>query len=486
MSIERGDLDRRHTRLVCTLGPATRDLVGPLIDAGMDVARINFSHGTPEQRHTALTAVRDQAEERELPVAVLADLSGPKIRLGDLVAGEILLEAGQPFRLRPGGPPGDRTEVAVGYGGLATDLQPGDHVLLADGAAELRVLACTNGTVETEIVRGGPVRSRAGVNVPSDRLSLPAITDKDLRDLDSALTWGVDFVAQSFVRRANDVVTLRRHLEGTAVRVMAKIETRAAVEDFDAICEEADAVMLARGDLGVEMAFEEIPVIQKDLVHRAVTAGVPVVVATQMLESMVSAPRPTRAEASDVANAVLDGADALLLSAETAIGAHPVDAARTAGRIATLAEREGRAYLPVGQRRPPASEPQAIAQAAVALVASDPRIATIACFTRTGRTAELLSATRPGVGIVAFSPDETVARTLSIRRGVTAHPSQVPADTDSMIGLMDEGLRRLHGVATGTLVIVVASTPVGRSNTNLLKIHRVGESDREPNGPPRG
>lgn len=458
---------------MCTLGPASAARVGELVDAGMDVARINFSHGTPADHAELVRAVRRASEEAGRPVGVLADLSGPKVRLGELAGGEVTLEPGDAFVLRPGGVPGDAASAPTSYPGLAADLQPGDRVLLADGAAELRVTAARDGEVVAEVVRGGLVRSRAGVNIPSERLSLPAVTDKDRADVARALDLGVDFVAQSFVRRAEDVRELRRLLGSSPVQLVAKIETRAAIDDEEKILHEADAVMLARGDLGVEIPFEEIPLLQKDLVRRAVADGVPVIVATQMLESMILAPRPTRAEASDVANAVLERADAILLSGETAIGKFPVAAAQTAARIAEAAER-GAVVFYERRRRPPDGEDEAVAYAASVLTHGDASVAAVACLTRTGRTAALLSAGWPRVPVFAMSPDPAVVRQLSLRRAVVPLHVDLPPNTDEMVAMMDRRLLATGLVSKGALVLMTGSTPVLGARTNFLKVHRLG------------
>ncbi len=329
---------RGRTKLVCTIGPATADRVGELVAAGMDVARINFSHGTPATRAAAARATHKAATERGRDLAVLADLSGPKIRIGELADGAATLEPGAQFVLRAGGDTiGGTGGARVSYARLGADLRSGDRVLLSDGAVELRVTA-TDRDVTTEVVRGGLIRSRAGVSVPSDRLSTPPLTAKDRADVPRAIELRADYVAQSFVRRASDVEELRNLLGEDGPPIVAKIETRAAIDDFDAILELVDGVMIARGDMGVELPYEEVPIIQKQLVRRALDCGVPSIVATQMLESMLASPRPTRAEASDVANAVFDGATGVMLSAETAIGAFPVEAARAAVRICATAE----------------------------------------------------------------------------------------------------------------------------------------------------
>jgi pyruvate kinase len=330
----------------------------------------------------------------------------------------------------------------------------------------------------TEVVRTGSVRSRAGVNVPAERLSLPAITERDREALTNALDLGVDLVAQSFVRSAEDVIGLRALMGWRAVPIVAKIETRPAVESVEAVLHRANAIMVARGDLGVELPMEEIPVLQKELLRAARAVGKPAVVATQMLESMIHAPRPTRAEASDVANAVLDGADAIMLSGETAVGEYPVEAARAAARIAEVAEERAAGFRTVVVPCTHTDEPSAVAHAAARITADDPEVAAIACFTGTGRTAALLSSERPPVPIYAFAADPRVRRTLNLRWGVGAIGAEEPDSTDAMIALMDEGLRERGLVETGRAVVMAASSPAGKSTTNLLKVHHVGSAVR--------
>ena len=466
-------------KLVCTLGPATEsgDSVRALADAGCDVFRVNFSHGDPKDHAKRVQVVRSVCDELGSDLAVMADLPGPKIRLGELVTEPLALSTGSRFVLRPGGGGrgnGGAGGASVTYDGLARDVRPGDRILLADGAVELIVRDAQDDDVVAEVVRGGSIRSRAGVNVPAERLGLPAITDRDREALAAALDLGVDLVAQSFVRSAADVAGLRASMGARALPIVAKIETRPAVEDIDKVVEEADAVMVARGDLGVELPMEEIPMVQKEILLAARGAARPAIVATQMLESMTHAPRPTRAEATDVANAVLDGADAIMLSAETAIGEFPVDAAATAVRIAEVAEERGSRFRAGRPSCTHADEGAAAAHAASQIAGDVPDVVAVSCFTRTGRTAAFLSSERPPVPIYALAPNPAVRRALAIRWGVRPLPAAVPDDTDDMIALMDEGLRAA-GVATdGQLVLLVAASPFGRAHTNMVKIHRLG------------
>ncbi|HSK53477.1 MAG TPA: pyruvate kinase [Clostridia bacterium] len=465
---------RRRTKLVCTIGPASQGLVGELVAAGMDVARVNFSHGSPSSRAASADRVRAAAAAAGRSVALLADLAGPKIRLGNLAGDAVELVAGSQFTLRPssGRRPGDASGAAVTYARLARDLQPGDRVLLADGAAELRVVR-TDTDVVTEVVRGGTIRSRAGVSIPSERVSAPALTAKDRTDVPRVLELEADYIAQSFVRRPADIDELRALLGPEPPPIVAKIETRPAIDAFDAILDVADAVMIARGDMGVELPYEEVPIIQKQLVRSALDRGVPTIVATQMLESMINSPRPTRAEASDVANAVFDGADAIMLSGETAIGRFPVLAAEAAVRIARLCEERGGAHLAPGAPPAVGTDSGALAYAAVALARAEPGVAGIACYTRTGRTARMLSALRPGVPIFAFSPDDTVVARLQLVHGVIARTCVPPEGHTGRLGLMAWLLAESRLAPPGTPVVLVASTAQPGSGPNALEVHRM-------------
>ncbi len=472
-------MSERRTKLVCTLGPAsaTPKMVRGLVEAGTAVFRVNLSHGTPEEQGRAVALVREAEAEIGRPLAVLADLPGAKVRLGRITPDPLRLLPGQPFHLRPGGS-GDERGASTTHPGLAADLRAGDRVLLADGAVELSVTAIDGDVVRTECVRGGIVASRQGVNVPAERLGLPGVTGRDREALRRTIDLAIDLVAQSFVRGPADVHALRSLMDDHPVPIVAKIETKPAVEQIDGILDATDGLMVARGDLGVELPMEEIPLLQKDLLRAARAVGRPVIVATQMLESMIHAPRPTRAEATDVANAVLDGADAIMLSGETAIGEFPFEAAFAASRIAAAAESQGAEYR---APQPPCThtgEAAAVAHAAASIVEEHGPVAAIACYTETGRTARLLSAERPGCPIFAFVPDLAARRATTLLWGVTPLPAEVPADTDAMVTLMDEGIRKSGLVEPGRAVVMVAASPAGRTTTNMLKIHVVGSPVR--------
>ncbi|MDH5223302.1 MAG: pyruvate kinase [Actinomycetota bacterium] len=468
-----------RTKLLCTLGPATNTpaFVRGLIAAGASIFRVNFSHGTPAEHARAVALVREAEAEGDRVLAVLADLPGPKVRLGSMHPDPFRFTPGQPFELRPGGS-GDDLGASTTYAGLAGDLREGDRVLLADGAVELVVTAIAEGTVTTECLRGGFVRSGQGVNVPAERLGLPAVTDRDREGLARALDLGVDLIAQSFVRVADDLYELRSLMGDRVVPIVAKIETKPAVENIDAILEATDALMVARGDLGVELPMEQIPLLQKDLLRRALSASRPVVVATQMLESMIRAPRPTRAEATDVANAVLDGADAIMLSGETAIGEYPFEAAAAATKIAAAVEARAGDYRAARPGCRHTGEAAAVAHAVADVATSEAEVVAITCYTETGRTARLLSAERPLSPIYAFIPDHQVRRVNTLNWGVVPIAAEHPDDTDAMIALMDEGLRRRSLVAPGELVVMAAASPAGRTTTNMLKFHQVGSPVR--------
>jgi pyruvate kinase len=431
-----------------------------LIGAGMSVARVNFSHGTREDHTNAVHAVRAAAHQARRSVAVMADLPGSKIRLADLPDGEQTLQPAETFELRTDRP------------NLHQELQVGDRVLLADGAAELRVTSTDNDTVTTEVVRGGTIRTKSGVNVPSDRVAGPAVTDADREGVAHAVELRVDVIAQSFVRTADDVQTLRSLLPPEGPLLVVKIETRAAVDSFDEIAALADGVMIARGDLGVDLPFADVPLVQKDLLRRATAAGKFTIVATQMLESMTHAPRPTRAEASDVANAVLDGADAVMLSAETAIGECPVEAAQAMTDICIATER---GMPQVAAEVTHSSDPAAsICRSAVALANDGASASAIWCFTRTGRTAEMLAAARPRVPVIAFTTNSVVARRLAVRGAIVPivlpqpHPGQPLVDRMAVAAR----LQRLTSADRKSTVLFV-TTSAQSGGVNRLELAEV-------------
>jgi pyruvate kinase len=470
----------RNTKIVATLGPAsdTPEQIRRLIEAGADVFRLNASHGTLEEHRRRAAAVRQVASSVGVHAGVLLDLQGPKIRLGEFEGGGCRLETGGRFTLTTEPVLGNAERASMSYGLLPREVRPGDRILLADGAVELRVLSAGATAVYTEVVRGGRIGDRKGINLPRVPLSVPALTPKDLADLDLARDPGVDLVALSFVRRPEDVRSLREELQARALDlpVVAKIEKPEAWDNLEAILAEAHGVMVARGDLGVETELEKVPFIQKAIIERARARGRFVITATQMLESMVENPLPTRAEVSDVANAIYDGTDALMLSAETSVGKYPVEAVRMMARIASETDA---AVSTRGLQEPPhgpnPSYAEIVADAAHQS-AHDAQVAAIVVFTATGFSARLISRYRPGVPVYAFTPSEAVARRLSAVYGIRPILAPDVPSTDDMLALMDRVLVERNLVRPGEGVVFVAGQPIGRAGTtNLLKLHRIGE-----------
>jgi pyruvate kinase len=471
----------RTTKIVATLGPASDspETLRKLFDAGVDVFRLNASHGTQEDHARRLQSVRQIAEERSVHVGVLLDLQGPKIRLGTFENGSCILQNGAIFRITTETVVGTCERASTTYKEFVKDVKPGDQVLLADGSVELRVIDKTATDAITEVISGGPIGDRKGINLPGVEVSTSSLTKKDVADLRFGLEAGVDFVALSFVRKRDDVLKLRLYLEesDSRVQIIAKIEKPEAWKNLDQILEESDGVMVARGDLGVEMALEKVPFIQKSIIERARKHGKFVITATQMLESMIEHPYPTRAEVSDIANAIYDGTDAVMLSAETSSGLYPVEATKMMARIALEAEASIRNE---GFKNPPAREGKpsyAEIMADTAYRAARMQGASaIIVFTASGSSARLVSRFRPPVPIYAFTGSETVARQLSVIYGVRPVMSPDPTTTDEMVGVMDRMLLERGLVKDGDSVVFIAGQPIGRpGTTNFVKLHRIGE-----------
>jgi len=470
----------RRAKIVCTLGPASREptFIGNLIDEGMDVARINFSHGDPEDHKAVIAAVRAEAEKRGRPVAVLQDLQGPKIRVGRFVTGSTELEPGADFTLTTREVPGTDTIVSTTYAGLPRDVKPGDVLLLDDGLLSLEVIENNDTDVETRVLIGGTLKNNKGINLPGVKVSAPALTEKDRRDLAIGMQVGVDFVALSFVRSPDDIdeaIALAKRPDGRRVPIVAKIEKPEAIERLEEIIDRADGIMVARGDLGVEMGAEKVPLIQKRAIELTNAKGKVVITATQMLESMITNPRPTRAEASDVANAVLDGSDALMLSGETASGKYPLLAVRTMARIIEEIEDSARFKTRFDAATLDfATSANAIAKAAV-VAARQMDAKAIACVTESGGVARLVSEYRPEARLVAFSSQDIVVRRLALYWGV--EPIKAP-QTPSFDGLLVDIERRLVDgkfVKAGDLVVLVVAVPIGAGHSaNTLHIHKIG------------
>jgi len=467
-----------NTKIVATLGPASDSeaVIRQLLEAGVDVFRLNASHGTQAEHAARVRAIRRISAQMDRWAGILLDLQGPKIRLGNFAGGGCTLETGASFTITTEPVAGDGTRAGTTYARFASDVKPGDQVLLADGSITLRVLE-TNGTsARTEVISGGPISDHQGINLPGVDVSLPSLTEKDLHDLRFGLEQGVDMVALSFVRSAADVRGLRDVLGPNRVVVVAKIEKPQAWENIDSILEDADGVMVARGDLGVEMALEKVPRIQKSIIRRARRRGRFAITATQMLESMIENPTPTRAEVSDVANAIYDGTDAVMLSAETSIGKHPVEAVKFMARIAVETENSIRARglleLPVS---PHPTNAEILADAAHQ-AAREAEAAAIIVFTATGSSARLVSRYRPPVCIYAMTPHDRVGRQLTVNYGVRPVLAPDVASTDEMLAQMDSMLMECGHVKAGDTVVFLAGQPIGRpGTTNLMKLHRVGE-----------
>ncbi len=471
----------RRAKIVCTLGPATAtaEQVRALVDAGMDVARLNLSHGTHEVHARNYALVRAASDASSHAVAVLADLQGPKIRLGRFAGGSAELEPGADFAITVHPVLGDARRASTTYEALPRDVHPGDALLLDDGTIRLEAVEVTADEVRTRVVEGGRISDHKGINLPGVQVSAPALTPRDIEDLHFALSLRVDLVALSFVRSPDDAAALRALLRsaGADVPIVAKIEKPEAVANLEAILDAFDGLMVARGDLGVELPLEQVPLIQKRAILLARERGKPVIVATQMLESMITHSRPTRAEASDVANAALDGADALMLSAETSVGAHPVEAVRVMSRIVAAAESTG-FFAPLeGAER--TRTPQAAICAAATDLARDIGAKALVAFTESGNTVRLLARHRSPIPLLAFTTRPEVRSQLSLVWGVETFVSPRVEQTDAMVAAMDRLLLELGRGAAGDLVVIVAGTPPGASgSTNTVRVHRLGSADR--------
>ena len=464
-----------RTKIVCTLGPACDGpgVLRQMVRAGMDVARINFSHGDQASHARRIAEARRVAQEEGETLAILCDLQGPKLRVGTIAAGPVELPPQSVVILTTRSVPGDATEIHLPHPELVADVQPGQRLLLDDGAVELRVESKTDTDLACRVVFGGKLSSHKGISAPGASLSLSSLTDKDRADALFAIEQQADYMALSFVRRAADVQELRTLLASrdAHIPIVAKIEKAEALDAFDEILAVADAVMVARGDLGVETPAEQVPMHQKHILRACNRAGKPAITATQMLQSMIESPRPTRAEASDVANAVLDGTDAVMLSGETATGHYPIEAVQTMEKVATIAEEhlECEDWL---RRAGEASSPsEAIARATVE-IAVELNAAAIITSTMSGHTAQMVARYRPCVPIVAVTPDPAVCRRMALVWGVT--PLLVPqyASTDEMIEYTTHAAREANLVKPGDRVVITAGIPAGgEGQTNMLKVH---------------
>jgi pyruvate kinase len=471
----------RRTKIVCTIGPASDapEMLAAVIDAGMNVARLNFSHGTHDEHRTRINRLREMAAQKKLSLAILQDLSGPKLRTG-LMAAPVELKSGDTFILTSRDVPGDAREVSVTYRELPLYVQIGETILLADGALQLQVVDKNATDLICRVIDGGVLSSKKGLNLPQSSLPVPALTEKDKIDLEFGLEAGVDFVALSFVRQPQDIQLVKEVMAAKSrfAPVIAKIEKHEALEKIDAIIAAADGIMIARGDLAVETPLERVPLVQKSLIKKCNRAGKPVITATQMLKSMVEEPRPTRAEANDVANAVLDGTDAVMLSEETTIGKYPVEAVQVMDKILRTTETElkPRDWLPTEIHQGRVAVAAAVSHAAVG-IAQDLNVAAILTPTRSGTTARMVARYRPRVPIVALCHRAETFRALALVWGV--HPIALDGDVSDSDALITrcktEALQ--HGfVASGDTVLITAGLPPSaQSTTNLIKVETIDD-----------
>jgi pyruvate kinase len=471
----------RRTRIVCTLGPAssTEDVLRQMLHAGMDVARINMSHGDQATHARNIGLARRLAAEEGQNLAILLDLQGPRLRVGELQSGQATLRPGADYTLTTRLVPGDDRQVTVSYPELPADVRPGDRILLDDGLLELQVTATTATDVHCQVVTGGLLKPHKGLNLPGLSLSTPSLTDKDVADVAFAVAQGVDYIALSFVRRAADVQALKDLLKslGAAIPIIAKIEKRQAVDDFAAILQIADGAMVARGDLAIETHLEDVPIFQKSLIKQCNAAGKPVITATQMLQSMIDNPRPTRAEASDVANAILDGSDAVMLSGETAVGSYPVPTVQTMARLAAVTEQAlpYREWMNQAALAVACGTTEAISQATCE-IAYELGARAIITATASGYTARMVARHRPSTPLIAVTANPVTQRRLALVWGV--HALVVPQfrGTDEMMTSSVNAAVQAGIVKEGDIVLLTAGVPVGEAGrTNLLKVHVVGE-----------
>ena len=482
----------RRAKIVCTLGPATSsyEQIRELVAAGMDVARLNLSHGSHEVHAASYADVRRASEESGRAVAILADLQGPKIRLGRFADGPHVLAVGDTFTITTEDVDGTAELVSTTYQGLPGDVRPGDPLLIDDGRVGLEVTAVDGPRVVTRVTLAGPVSNNKGINLPGVAVSVPALSEKDADDLRWALDQGVDFIALSFVRSGEDVKDVHAIMDevGRRVPVLAKVEKPQAVDALEGVVAAFDGIMVARGDLGVELPLEQVPLVQKTAVEMCRRNAKPVIVATQVLESMISAPRPTRAEASDCANAVLDGADAIMLSGETSVGQYPIEAVRTMARIIDNTEELGMERIrPLGSR--PRTQGGAVTWAAreIGELIGAQHLVT---FTVSGDSARRMSRLRSRIPLFAFTPDPAIRNRLALTWGIEAFLVPFVQTTDEMVAQVDESLLTQGRLAKGETVVIVAGSPPGTAgSTNAVRVHVVGghtETERVPLGPLQG
>ncbi|AYE34113.1 pyruvate kinase [Clostridium septicum] len=467
----------RKTKMICTIGPASEkpEILSKIIEAGMNASRHNFSHGDHEEHKARILLVKELAKKYNREIAVMLDTKGPEIRTGKFEPKKIELQAGAEFTVYAGGDViGDATKCSVTYEGLANDVKPGNVILIDDGLVGLEVKSIEGNKIHCVVKNTGFVGTHKGVNVPGVSIKLPALTEKDIADLKFGCEIGVNLVAASFIRKASDVETIRKILAengGEHIQILSKIENQEGVDNIDSIIEASDGIMVARGDLGVEIPMEKLPAVQKMIIEKCNIAGKPVVTATQMLDSMIRNPRPTRAEVSDVANAIYDGTDAIMLSGESANGDWPVEAVETMAKIAAEAEKQLSYKVAVSNAKSHIPAIGGVISRAAANAASELKASAIISSTQSGATAKRLSQCRPDCPIVAVTPDEKVAKKLAICFGVNPIVGEKMQSTDHMMERSVEIAKENGYVAAGDTVVVAAGVPVHTvGSTNLLKI----------------
>jgi pyruvate kinase len=473
----------RKTKIVCTIGPASESIekLTQLMEAGMNVARLNFSHGSHEEHAARIVNIREAAKQTGKTIAILLDTKGPEIRTHDFENGQAELKTGQEVIISMEQVLGTAEKFSVSYTGLYDDVDTGSRILIDDGLIELEVIGKANGEIRTKVLNSGLVKNKKGVNVPNVSIKLPGITEKDVQDILFGVEQGVDFIAASFVRKASDILEIRELLAEKGakhIQIIPKIENQEGIDNIDAILEVSNGLMVARGDLGVEIPPEEVPLVQKSLINKCNLQGKPVITATQMLDSMQRNPRPTRAEASDVANAIFDGTDAIMLSGETAAGQYPVESVKMMATIATRVERS-LVYQDIFRKRIEEVRPSiadAICQS-VAHTALSLDVVAIVAPTESGHTAKMISKYRPKSPIIAVSADDRVCRKLALVWGVQAYLAQDPVySTDEMLEGAIQASKETGIVKSGDTVVIAAGVPIGETGTtNLMKVHVVGE-----------
>ena len=472
----------KKTKIVCTIGPASEsfETLKELMSLGMNVCRLNFSHGNHEEHLKRIENIKKAREELKLPVAIMLDTKGPEIRLGDFSVEQIQLSIGDTFTLTTREVLGDQSQVSVSYKDLPKDVHIGGHILIDDGLVNLKIVDITDTDIITEVLNYGILKSRKGVNVPGAKINLPSITEKDYEDLVFGIENGIDFVAASFIRKADDVINIRKILEengGGDVQIISKIESQEGVDNLAEILNASDGIMVARGDLGVETKTELMPLVQKDIIRKANMSGKPVITATQMLDSMIRNPRPTRAEVTDVANAIIDGSDAIMLSGETAAGSYPVEAVRVMSEIAMSTEnsKDFKDSTKVRTTWVDGYTTSSISHATRDL-AEQLGASAILTATTTGSTSRAVSRLRPNMRIIAATYDESVMRKLALSWGVYPVISEMCDSTDEVIDKSIKAGLEENLVKQGDLIVITAGVPAGiGGTTNLIKVHTIGE-----------